>query len=86
MLTRRQLLTAAVAAPLAKFCKTEPVRPYAMIGTPIVLANGTIVRFYATRDKKPDSYKIDTRAWDRMWAEDMANCDSRYLDHFKKRI
>lgn len=28
MLTRRTFLTTIAAAPLARFCKTEPVRPY----------------------------------------------------------
>lgn len=32
MLTRRTFLTTIAATPLAKFCKTEPVRPYAIDG------------------------------------------------------
>lgn len=31
MLTRRTFLTAVAAAPLARFCKTEPVRPYIFV-------------------------------------------------------
>lgn len=47
MLTRRIFLTTIAAAPLAKFCKTEPVRPYDRhITSRIVLKNGTVLEFF----------------------------------------
>lgn len=38
MITRRQLLTTIAAVPLAKFCKTDTVRPYS-----IDAANGIVI-------------------------------------------
>lgn len=38
MLTRRTFLTTIAAAPLARFCKTEPVRGYAIEGAKFTFA------------------------------------------------